>query len=58
MKKFVDRLAEQDLKEKSVAFFGTYAGKEREDRAVKQLENTAAKKLHSKILLHLGYQCG
>ncbi len=54
IKKFVNRLAEQDLKGKRVAVFGTYAGKEREDRAVKQLENTAAKKLQGKILLSPG----
>ena len=54
MKKFVDRLAEQDLKGKSVAVFGTYAGKEREDRAVKQLENMVTKKLHGKILISPG----
>jgi multimeric flavodoxin WrbA len=54
MKKFIDRLAEQNLKAKSVAVFGTYAGKEREDRAVKQLENMAAKKLHRHILISPG----
>jgi menaquinone-dependent protoporphyrinogen IX oxidase len=54
MKKFIDSLAEQNLKAKNVAVFGTYAGKEREDRAVKQLENMAAKKLHSQILISPG----
>ena len=54
MKKFIDRLAEQNLKAKNVAVFGTYTGKEREDRAVKQMENMAAKKLHSQILISPG----
>src|SRR5208337_547238 len=39
MNKFVNRLAELDLKAKNVAIFGTYAGKVRDpDRAVKKLE--------------------
>ena len=46
MKKFVNRLAELDLKAKNVAVFGTYAGKVRDpDRAVKKLEKIAEKKL-------------
>ena len=46
MKKFVNRLAEQDLKAKYVAVFGTYSGKSRNpDRAVKKLEKMAEKKL-------------
>jgi flavodoxin len=46
MKKFVDRLAELDLKAKSAAVFGTYAGKVRPtDRAVKKLEEMVKKKL-------------
>ena len=46
IKKFVNRLAELDLKAKNVAIFGTYAGKERDpDRAVKKLEKMAEKKL-------------
>ena len=46
MKKFVDSLAEVDLKAKHVAVFGTYAGRERAlDRAVKKLTKMAEKKL-------------
>ena len=47
MKKFVDRLAEFDLKAKNVAVFGTYAGRvsARDDRAVKKLEQMVKKKL-------------
>jgi flavorubredoxin len=46
MKKFVDRLAELDLKAKNVAVFGTYSGRVRTvDRAVKKLEKMAEKKL-------------
>ncbi len=46
MKKFVNRLAELDLKAKNVAVFGTYSGRARNpDRAVKKLENMAQKKL-------------
>ena len=46
MKKFVDRLAELDLKAKNVAVFGTYSGRVRPvDRAVKKLEKMVEKKL-------------
>ena len=46
MKKFIDRLAELDLKAKNVAVFGTYSGRARPmDRAVKKLEKMAKKKL-------------
>ena len=46
IKKFVNRLAELDLKAKNVAVFGTYSGKVRDpDRAVKKLEKMAEKKL-------------
>jgi len=46
IKKFVDSLAEVDLKAKHVAVFGTYAGRERVlDRAVKKLAKMAEKKL-------------
>jgi flavorubredoxin len=46
IKKFVDRLAELNLENKSVAVFGTYSGRLRNaDRAVKKLEKTVAKKL-------------
>ena len=46
MKKFVDRLAELDLKAKNVAVFGTYSGRVRTvDRAVKKLEKIVEKKL-------------
>jgi flavorubredoxin len=51
MKKFVDKLAEVDLKASAVAVFGTYAGRVRTvDRAVKKLEKLVAEKLHD---LHL-----
>lgn len=46
MRKFVDELAELDLKAKDVAVFGTYAGKARPvDRAMKKLEKIVQKKL-------------
>ncbi len=46
MKKFVDRLAELDLKARDVAVFGTYSGRVRApDRAVKKLEKMVEKKL-------------
>jgi flavorubredoxin len=46
MKKFVDRLAEFDLKAKNVAVFGTYSGNVRTpDRAVKKLEKMLEEKL-------------
>ena len=46
MTKFVDKLAEIDLKVKDVAVFGTYAGRIRTvDRAVKKLEKMVKKKL-------------
>lgn len=46
MKKFIDRLAEIDLKAKNVAVFGTYSGRVRSvDRAVKKLEKMVEKKL-------------
>ena len=46
MKKFVDRLAELDLKAKNAVVFGTYSGRVRTvDRAVKKLEKMAEKKL-------------
>lgn len=46
MKKFVNRLAEQDLKANDAAVFGTYSGKTRNpDRAVKKLEKMAEKML-------------
>jgi flavodoxin len=46
MKKFIDRLAELDLKAKNVAVFGTYSGRKRPiDRAVKKLEIILGKKL-------------
>ena len=52
MKKFVNRLAELDLKAKNVAVFGTYSGRvRRTDRAVKKLEKLAEKKLsHLKLI--------
>jgi flavorubredoxin len=46
MKKFIDALAELDLKAKNVAIFGTYSGRKRPvDRAVKKLEIILGKKL-------------
>jgi flavorubredoxin len=46
MKKFIDLLAELDLKAKNVAVFGTYSGRKRPvDRAVKKLEILLRKKL-------------
>ena len=42
MKKFVNRLVEQDLKARHVVVFGTYSGKARNpDRAVNKLEKMA-----------------
>ena len=55
MKKFVDRLAELDLKAKNAAVFGTYAGKERlVDRAVKKLGKMVEKKLPNLTLISPG----
>ena len=46
IKKFVDRLAGFELKAKSVAVFGTYAGRIRTpDRAVRKLEKMVKNKL-------------
>jgi flavodoxin len=46
MNKFIDRLAELDLKAKNVAVFGTYSGRIRPvDRAVKKLEKKVEKLL-------------
>lgn len=45
IKKFFDKLAENDLKVKHIAVFGTYAGRIRTDRAVKKLEKLVQKKL-------------
>src|SRR5208283_4429355 len=46
MTKFVNRLAEFDLKAENVAVFGTYSGRVRDpDRAVKKLEKMVEKKL-------------
>ena len=54
MKKFVDRLAELDLKAKNVAVFGTYSGRVRFDRAVKKLEKMVEKKLPNLSLISPG----
>ena len=55
IKKFVNRLAELDLKSKNVAVFGTYAGKIRTvDRAVKKLEKMVEKKLPNLNLVSPG----
>ena len=46
MNQFIERLSALDLKDKKIAVFGTYSGRERDpDRAVKKLELTAKKKL-------------
>src|SRR5665647_2098126 len=45
MKKFIDMLAELDLKAKKMAVFGTYSGRKRlADRGVKKLEIILGKK--------------
>jgi flavorubredoxin len=55
MKKFVDRLAELDLKAKDVVVFGTYSGRIRTvDRAVKKLEKMVEKKLPNLNLISPG----
>lgn len=54
MKKFVDKLAKLELKAKDVIVFGTYAGKERHDRAVKKLEKMVETKLPNLHLILLG----
>ncbi len=55
IKKFVDKLAELDLKAKDVAVFDTYAGKERAvDRAMKKLEKIVEKKLPNLNLISPG----
>ncbi len=52
MKKFVDKLANLDLKATKVAVFGTYSGRIRaEDRAVKKLEKVVEKTLPKLKLL-------
>ena len=46
MKKFVNSLAKIDLKEKKIAVFGTYSGRQRDpDRAVKKLGKMVENKL-------------
>ena len=55
IRKFVDRLAELNLKGKDVVVFGTYAGKARTvDRAEKKLEKTVEKKLPNLNLISPG----
>lgn len=55
VKKFVDGLAELDLKAKDLAVFDTYAGKERTiDRAMKKLEKIVEKKLPNLNLISPG----
>jgi flavorubredoxin len=52
MKKFIDKLAELDLKTKNIAIFGTYSGRKRlVDRAVKKLEISLRRKLPNLKLL-------
>ncbi|HEX9261989.1 MAG TPA: flavodoxin domain-containing protein, partial [Candidatus Bathyarchaeia archaeon] len=55
MKKFVNRLANVDLKTKCVAVFGTYAGKVRPvDRAMRKLELMVQEKLPNLNLISPG----
>jgi flavorubredoxin len=55
MKKFVDQLTKVELKARSVAVFGTYAGRTRAvDRAVEKMEKTLAKKLPKLKLISQG----
>ena len=55
MKKFVGKLAEQGLKAKKVAVFGTYAGTARPvDRAVKKLGKMVEEKLPNLTLVSPG----
>jgi len=55
MKKFVDRLAEIELKAKDVAVFGSYSGSVRPvDRAVRKLEKMVEKKLPKLNLISPG----
>lgn len=52
MKKFVNRLAQLDLKAKNVGVFGTYSGRIRiSDRAVRKLEKMVEEKLLSQKLI-------
>ncbi len=52
MKKFVNKLAELDLKAKYVAVFGTYSGNERPvDRAVRKLEQMIQKSVPNSNLI-------
>jgi flavorubredoxin len=51
MKKFVNQLATLGLKNKKVAVFGTYAGKERYDRAVKTIEKMVQDKMPNLTLI-------
>jgi len=52
MKKFIDTLAEFDLKAKNMVAFGTYSGRKRPvDRAVKKMEIILGKKLPNLKLL-------
>jgi flavodoxin len=55
MKKFIDRLAEFELKAKKVTVFGTYSGRVRiVDRAVKKLGKMVEKKLPNLTLITPG----
>ena len=51
MKNFISHLATLGLKNKKVAVFGTYAGKERYDRAVRQMEKMVKEKMSSVTLI-------
>lgn len=52
IKTFIDRLAGYDCKAQTVAVFGTYSGRERQqDRAEKKLEKLVAEKLPSSKLV-------
>lgn len=51
IKKFVNKLAEDDLKDRNVIVFGTYSGRIRADRSVKKLEQMLKKKMPTLNLL-------
>ena len=54
MKNFINQLATAGLQGKKVAVFGTYAGKERHDRAVTKLEKMVQRKLAGATLVSPG----
>ena len=54
MKNFINHLATLDLNKKKMAVFGTYAGKERHDRAVTKMEEMVQEKLRGATLVSSG----